>query len=161
MATDRDPPLDFADDLILAEAGFQGDAVRYRRQVEQAEAPGPLADRQLGRAAIGIAPRIGGIVERAEVDRRPVEEVVTRIVRVFVLVENVADAELADRDGEPIGGVRCAKDVEVGFNGAAVAAEVDRLAQEQPLQPEVRGLFPDLIPTIVKPDSRERFPRAG
>ena len=70
----------------------------------------------LGGRAIGVAPGVGGIVERAGVDECPVHEVAARIMRVFVGVEDIGDAELADRDDEAVCGLRAGELVDVGVD---------------------------------------------
>ena len=54
-----------------------------------------------------------------------------RIVGVFILVENVDDAELADRDDDPVGALGAGKLIDSGIDFLGIAAEVDGLPQER------------------------------
>ena len=85
---------------------IQFGAVGDDREIEQAAAQGPVSLVPLGGGAVGVTPGVGGIVERAGVDQRPVHEILARILRIFVGIEHVGDRELADGDNQPVGGLR-------------------------------------------------------
>jgi hypothetical protein len=62
-----------------------------------------------------------------------------------VVVEDVHDAELSNRDHQSVGGPDPAKLVEVGVDGLAGAPQVDRLAQEQAWKLRVGRRLADLV----------------
>src|SRR5262249_24227251 len=87
--------LDFRDQRVLLKGLAEDTAVDTdaaggrRRQVEGAGAQGPGALVPFGGRAVGIAPAVAGIVERAGVDQRPVQKVGLRTVGIFVGIEDV------------------------------------------------------------------------
>ncbi len=102
------------DDLgDFVEAGVEDGAVGDVGEVEQAIAPGPGLLGPFGGEAIGIAPGVGGIVEGAGVDDRPVEEVLARVVGVAVVVEEIDDGEFAGGEDEAIVGMGRGQLIEV------------------------------------------------
>lgn len=64
----------------------------------------------------------------------PVEEIVARVVRVFVGVEDVDDGVFADREHQAVGGLSAAELVQVGIELFSLAAQIDGLAEEPSLQ---------------------------
>src|SRR5580693_5258281 len=90
--------LDFTDPLKLAEIGIEFFAVGHRAKIENAAAysPWPLVPFRTG--AKRVAPGIGGIIERAGIDQRPVHEILARVLRIFVLIEYVGHRVFAQRD---------------------------------------------------------------
>ena len=145
MPEQRVPFFRFRNKFELAEAAHQFRAVGHPRQVEQARAQGPPILSPLSRAAIRIAPRIGGIVERAGIDERPIEEILLGIVRVLVGVEDIGDRKLAGGKDEIVRRARAAEFVGIGIDLLALAAEIESLSEEQPLQPEIGRRLADLV----------------
>ena len=137
--------LDFQIELVLAEILLQRLPVRHFRQVERAEPQRPCTLIPFGRDAGAVAPGICRIIERARVDDRPVEEIAARIMGVAIGVEHVANAELADRQHQPVGAPAPRELVGGGLDRLAVSAQPDRLAEEQALQPDIGRAPADLI----------------
>ena len=133
------------DRLELLELRIEFRTVRHDRQVEQARAHCPKAPIPFDGCAIGIAPRVRGVIEGAGIDDRPVHEVGAGIVRIFVGVENIADAKLADRDDDPVRGLRARELVDVGIDLLLFAAEIDRLPDEHAGNPCVGNRLADLV----------------
>ena len=88
--------LDFADPLELLKCRIEIGAVGDDREIEQSAAYRPASLIPFGSSAISIGPGIGGIIEGAGIDDRPIQEIVAGIVRIFVVIEYVDDGELAD-----------------------------------------------------------------
>ena len=109
------PFLDLSHQLELMEAGVEINAVGTDpagwgfRQVEEAAAQRPAALIPLGCRAVGVSPAVGGVVERAVLDVRPVQEIKLGIVGVFVGIEDVDDGKFADRQYQPIFRLRTGK----------------------------------------------------
>ena len=146
------PFLDFTDILLLAErvvetvgGSVQGAAGRRRRQIEHAAAQSKDALIPFGGRAIGVTPGIAGIVERAGIDQRPVEEIGLRIVGVFVGVEYVDNGELADPQDQAVRRIRLRKQVDVGIGLLRFATEVDGLPDEIALRARVRIVEAELV----------------
>src|SRR5262249_23533670 len=90
--------LEFLVDLVLIEhPRIEGLAAWDLREVEQAGADRPPILIPLASRAVSEALRIGSIVKCSSINDRPVEEVIARIVRIAVRVENIHHRELADR----------------------------------------------------------------
>ncbi len=66
-------------------------------------------------------------------------------MRIAIGVEHIADTELAERQHHPVGGSPRGELVERRRRIVARAAQIDRLAEEQPLQPEIGIALADLI----------------
>ena len=129
--------LDFADPLELLKMRIELDVVGNDRQIEHAAAQGPVALVPLGGRAKRIAPRLGRVIERSGIDDRPVQKIVARIMRIFVVVENVGDAEFPDRYHQAIGRLAPGKLVDAGVNLLRLAAEIDGLPDECTVQARV------------------------
>ena len=138
-------PLDFAEPLELSEARIQRCCVRSDRQVEHAAAEGPWARIPLDGATDRIAPRISGVVERSGINQRPVHEVATRVMGVFVGVKNVDHAHFSDRDYQPIGRLLSGELVKSRADILAVTTEVDCLTEERALKARVGIARSDLV----------------
>ncbi|MCY1172097.1 hypothetical protein D9M73_122260 [compost metagenome] len=142
---DRVAMLDFAIELKLAEIALQHLAIGDFGEVEQ---PGPHRPRPpipFDRRTRTIAPGVGGIIEAAGIDERPVDEIGARIMRVAVGIEHIADPELAERHHHPVGRPPGGELIERRGRIVARATEIDRLAEEQPLQPEIGIALANLI----------------
>src|SRR5580704_71125 len=122
--------LDFADPLELRKMRVELDIVGHGRQIEYAAAHRPVALVPLGGGAVSKTPGIGGVVERAGVDQRPIHEIAARIVGVFVGVENVGDAEFTDGEHQAVRRLRAAELVGRSIHLFRIAAEIDGLADE-------------------------------
>jgi hypothetical protein len=81
---------------------------------------------------------VAGIVESAGIDQRPVHEIAFRVVGIFVGVEHVDRAELAEPQHQAVCSLRIGELIGVGFDLFAVAAEIDGLPHEIALHPRVR-----------------------
>ena len=68
---------------------------------EIAGANRPVLLVQIEHRPVGIPLLIGGIIERAGINQRPIHETNASIVRVGVVVEDVADRKLAERECQP------------------------------------------------------------
>ena len=152
LAPELVPLLDFSDILLLAEGVIEtvsgrihAATGRRRRQIEHAGAQREDALVPLGGSAVGVAPGIARIVERAGIDQRPVHEIGLRIVRVFVGVEHVDNGELADPEDQAVRRIRLRKQVDVGVGLLRLAAEVDRLPNEIALRARVRIVEAELV----------------
>ena len=108
-------------------------------------AQGPVALVPLGGGAVGIAPRVGGIIERGSVDQRPIHKIAARVVRVFVGVEDVDNTEFADCKDKPVGGLASGKLVDASIHLLRFPAQIDRLANEGARQPGIRIGLADLV----------------
>ena len=95
--------------------------------------------------AVGEAPAVAGIVETTAIDACPVEEIGLGIVRVFVGVENVDDAESAQRQHNAIRRLRAGEHILVGFHLFGCAAKIDGLPDEIALHPRVGLLQSELV----------------
>ena len=137
--------LDFADPLKLRERWIEIGAVGHDREIEQAAAQGPISLIPFGGGAICIAPSLGGVVESTGVDHRPIYEIVARIVRIFVEVEYVDHGKLANRQYQPVCGLRCSELTRAGFDFLTFSAQVDGLANECARQPRIRIGLPDFV----------------
>ena len=92
---------------------------------------------------------------------RPIHEIAARIVGIFVGVENIDDAEFADRDDQPVGGLRAAELIGTGFDFLGVAAEIDGLADERALHAQIWHWSADLIGLAAgKPGGAHRAAQA-
>src|ERR1700728_107659 len=136
--------LDFSDPLKLLEARIEIGTVGHRRLVEDAAAHGPVAPVPFCGRAVAETPGIGGVVEGSGIDQRPVHEVTARIVSVFVVVEYVGDAELADGEHETVGSLRAGELIGRGVNLLLVAAKIDRLPDKRARQARIGNRFTDL-----------------
>lgn len=105
--------LQLADQLILAEVRLKLGAVGHVGEIEGARAQHPPSGISLGRCAITVAPGVRRVVEGPRIDDRPVQEVVPRIVRILVALEDVADRQLAGGQHQAIGGLGTAELVQV------------------------------------------------
>ena len=121
------------------------DVVGHHRQIEYAAAHGPVALIPLGGGAVSKTPGVGGVVQGAGVDQRPIHKVAARIVGVFVGVENVGDGELADGEHQPVRRLRAAELVGRAIHLLRVAAEIDGLADEVARDARVRHRGADLV----------------
>lgn len=126
-------------------AGLEHRAVGHGRQIEHPGAPGPWPGVPLRRAAHRVSPGIGGVVERARVDHRPVEEISARVVRMAVDIENVDDTQLAHRDDQSVGGLLRGELVGARVRLASHCAQIDGLSEKRTLQTKVRRLASDLV----------------
>jgi len=129
----------------LSETVGQLGAVWRLRQVEQAGPDRPPVLIPFRSAAVSVAPGIRRIVECTLIDNRPIEKVVTRVVSVFVSIEDVDDRVFADRKHEAVYGLRAAELIQVGFELFGFAAEIDSLAKETALNQYVRRRFAALV----------------
>ena len=116
----------------------------HPRQVEHPGAQGPGSLIPFRRRSVGVAPGVGRIVEAARVDDRPVQEVVLRIVGIFIGVEHVADAHLADRDDDAVGGLFARELVHVRIDLLGLAAEIDGLAHNDAVDLRIGRALADL-----------------
>ena len=62
-----------------------------------------------------------------------IHEVLSRVLRVFVEVEDVTDGELSCGEHHVIGGVGCGEFVEIRIDFLNFAAKIDRLLEERAL----------------------------
>ena len=116
--------LDLGDPLELRESRIEVRTVGHDRLIEYAATNSPVALIPLGGGTIGETPGVCGIVEGPGVDDRPVHEVAARIVRVFIGVKNVGHAEFADREHQPVCGLRIAELVRSGLYFRGIATEI-------------------------------------
>ena len=137
--------LDLADPLELVECRIEFEIVGKDRQIEHAAAQGPVPLVPLGGGAKRIAPRLGGVIEGAGVDDRPVQKIIAWIVGVFVVVEDVGDAKFSDRYDKAVGRLAPGKLVNAGVNLLRLAAKIDGLTDESTLQSRVGIGKADLI----------------
>src|SRR4029077_19975929 len=143
--------LDFGDHRVLLKGRVEGAAVDTaaaggsRRQVEQAGAQGLGALVPLAGRAVGVAPAVAGIVERAGVDQRPVQKVGLRTVGVFVGIEDVDDRELSDRQHQAVLRARPGELADIGVDLLDFAAEIDGLPEESALHAHVGVGGPELV----------------
>src|ERR1700677_3765667 len=112
-------------------------AVRYVRPVEKTRAQGPRALITLGGGAHGITPSIGRVIERARIDRHPVQEIIARVVRALVVVEDIDDAELTHGEHPSVRAPRAAELIGNRIDGLLFTALVNRLAHERALQAKI------------------------
>jgi len=131
--------------VLIKDLRIEGLAVRDFREVEQAGANGPPVLIPLDGSPVGVTPGISGIIESAGVDDRPVHEIGTWIVRITVRVENIDDAEFADRQDEPVGGLSAGELVQPGLDLRFLPAQIDRLTQEYARNPGIGIGGADLI----------------
>ena len=130
--------LDFADPLDLRECRIEFGVVRDDREIEQAAAQGPVALVPLGGGAVGIAPGVGGIIERCGVDERPIHEIVARIVRIFVGVEDIDNTEsLPTVRTSRLAVWLPANWSDAGIHFLRFPAQIDRLANESARQSRI------------------------
>lgn len=100
------------------------------REIEYAAPEGPVALVPFDGGAVGEAPGVGRVVERAGVNQRPVHKILARIVRILIGVEHVRDRELSDGQDQAIGSLRAGELVDVGIDLLGLSAEIERLAEE-------------------------------
>ncbi len=105
--------------------------VRILRRRDAADAQRPVVPVELGRAAPRIAARVGREIPRRVGHERHVEERLARIAGDRVLVEEVEDREVAERQHEAAAVDDGAELHRVGLFVDAAAAEVERLPQER------------------------------
>src|ERR1700679_3897237 len=120
-------------------------AVRHVRAIEYTCAHGPRTLITLGRSAHGITPSICRVIERARLDRRPVQEIIARVMRVLVVVEDIDDAELTHGEHPSVGAPEAAELIGNRIDGFLFTALVDGLAHKRTRQPRVRMVRTDLI----------------
>src|SRR5580692_5476886 len=80
--------LEFQIDLKFMRPGLEVHAIRYIRQVKQADARGPRALIPLCRGTDRITPGVGRIIEGPRIYRGPVQEVIAWVVRVLIGVKD-------------------------------------------------------------------------
>src|SRR5258708_10520810 len=131
--------------LILMESRIERRAIGHIGEIKAPAPYSPAIDIELGRSAIGIAPRIGGIIERGSVDDPPVEEVAARIVRLLVRVKHIDDAKLADCQNDARRTLPSGELDEVGIDLLAGPSKVDRLPQEPSRKFGIGASSSDLI----------------
>ena len=73
-------PLDFKNQLKLAEAGIQLFTVRDNRQIEDAATQCPVPLVPFESSPIGIPPRVSSIIKRPGVYERPIQEIMPGII---------------------------------------------------------------------------------
>ena len=93
----------------------------------------------------GVPPRIGRVVERGGVYDGPVQEIAARVVRIAVVIEDINDGELADRQDHVVGRLCSPELVGARAQRAGLAAKVEALAYEGAGQAEVRLCFANLV----------------
>src|SRR5262249_8333704 len=124
---DLESALDLSDQLKLTERRIEGRAVRNGREIESSPTHLPRPLIPLRHGTVGVAPRVGGVVERPGVDERPVQKVIPRIVRVPIVIEDVADGELAHGKNQAVGGSRYRELIDASCDFPLLAAEIDHL----------------------------------
>src|ERR1700722_20347959 len=120
-------------------------AVRYVRPIEYTRAYRPRSLITLGGGTHGITPSVRRVIEGARVDRRPVQEIIARVMCVLVVVEDIDDAELTHGEHPPVGVPRTAELIANRFDGFLFTALVNGLAHKRTRQPKVRVVRADFI----------------
>src|SRR6202011_5756264 len=95
------------------------------------DARGPRALVPFGARAHRVPPRIGRIVEGTGVDRRPIQKIPARIVRVLIAVEDTAHAEFAYIEPPPVDTSIAAQLIGLRVDRFPVAGEIHGVADEQ------------------------------
>src|SRR5580700_6576522 len=137
--------FEFQIDLKFMRSGLEVHAIRYIRQVKQADARGPRALIPLCRGTDRITPGVGRIIEGPRIYRGPVQEVIAWVVRVLIGVKDVRDAELADREYPAVGTAISGQLVCPCLNRFAIAVQVECFAYEKALQSQVGLILADLV----------------
>ena len=144
-APQRVAALDFADPLELLKTWIECEIVRKDRQIEQATTQSPVTLVPLGGGAKRIAPWLGCVIEGSCIDDCPVQKIVARIMSVFVVVEDVGDAEFSDRYHQAVGRLATGELIDAGINLLRFAAKIDGLTDECALQSRVGVSKTDLV----------------
>ena len=133
-------------------AGLEGQdvAVGLRRHFEQAGAHGPILPVQLDHGAAGIAGQVGGEVVGRRTPHRPVHEVGARVVRIGIVVEEVAHRKAADNDGHAIDVAFAGKLVRAVGDIFLFAAETEGLLEEVALRADSRKRRARLLRLAVR-----------
>jgi hypothetical protein len=84
----------------------------------------------VGGGAKRIAPWLGGIIEGACVDDRSVQKIVGRVMGVFVVVEDVGNAEFSRRYDKAVSRLAPDKLVYAGIDLLRLAAKIDGLTDD-------------------------------
>ena len=127
------------------EPGLQMRAVRYIGQIENAESQHPCASIPLERRAGRVAPGIRRIVEGSGIDCRPVHKVISWIVGVLIVVEDVGHADLAERQHQPVRAASAAELQLRRVDPLSLFVEIHGLAYEHTVPPQVGVIFPHLV----------------
>ena len=93
----------FRDAHILAkDLRLYFEPVGYRRELKNAAARRPPVLLPLHRESVRVAPCVGGVVERPERVEGKVQKACRRVMRIDIVVEDVAYCEFAQRDDNSI-----------------------------------------------------------
>src|SRR5208282_4309415 len=95
------------------------------------------------------AQRVSGVIERSSVDDRPVQKITARVVSIFVVVEDVGNIEFSDREDEPVGGLALGELIKAGVHFLGVAAEINCLPDESPLDARIGVIGANFISFAV------------
>src|SRR5262249_30067632 len=129
--------LDFSGPFALSKSWIEISAAGNDGQNEEAAADGPVALMPFHGRAIVVTPCITRVVERAGVYQRPIHEVAARIMRVFIIVEDIGDVEFSNCNDHPVSGLLPREPVDVIVDFFAFAAEVYGLPHEHALNSSV------------------------
>ena len=135
--------LNFAVQLEPAEGRVKIRAVGDRSDVEHSSPRGPWALIPFGRGTVGASPCVRRVVIGASVNQRPVHKILAGILRVFVLVKDIGDGELADGKNKPIGCVRTGELILIRFHLLGLASKIVSLAKKETLNTCVRHVRAD------------------
>src|SRR5215510_893300 len=130
--------FDFSEPLVLAKGWIEISAAWNDGHIEETAANAPVALVPFHGGAIIVAPSVAGVIERAGVYQCPVHEVATRIVRVFVGIEDISDVEFSNSDNQPVGSLLPRKPVDVCVDVLALAPKIYCLPHEHALHASVR-----------------------
>ena len=76
---------------------------------------------------------------------RPVDKIVTRVVRIFVVVEYVDHGKLANRQHQPVCSLRSGELTGASFDFVSFATQIDGLSNEGARQSRIRIGLSDLV----------------
>ncbi len=145
MSFNAVPFLEFDVALKLTEAGLEIDRIEDRRQVKQTSSQRVAAAVIFDRGIIGVARGVSGIIHRSRVYDAPVQGVVAGIMCIFVVVKDIDDAELVDRELDPVVLAAACKLVEVASDVFVLPAKPDRLSEENPVDAPVGMSLASLV----------------
>src|SRR6266576_4389944 len=154
VSTELVTSLEFSNEGEFLEPRFERLAVRNIGQIEESSPDSPPGPRPFDYAADGVSPGIGRVVESGRVDDRPVQKIATGVVGIGVGVEDIDDRQFADSHRHIVGCLRSAELVGAGKDRVAVSCEIEPLAEECPLQTEIRFGLPDLVSFAARKSRR-------
>ena len=126
-----------AHNFELVEVALKLRGIGNAGKIEKTCPQGPPILGPFARHAIAVTPGVRRVIERARIDQRPIEEIAFGVVRIGVGVENIGGRYFPRREDQIVRRPRTAQLIGAGLDIFHLAAQIETLTEEQPLQPEI------------------------